>query len=345
MVARSARLREQLALGESLRADDRTWTDIATALRTRYGLNARVAMRLAHGWTQAEAAQQWNRRWPDDLKTFTNISYWENWPSPTGHMPSLNVLDRLAQIYDCNVADLLAGWGEHSSEPGAGSGAEPEALAWQVAHLDLHQLTRTLADWARQLHGDQRRALLLKLSTAAAVAAASSSSPPAGQPHPVGAPALAGRWSSTYRYHSTSRAKELEGTHAVDLWPENGRLIGRSLPHAERSVLDLDLTVNGNIATGTWTERTSPIGHYRAATYHGLIQLVVDPTGRQMTGRWLGVGKRFEVKSGEWRLTWEGQPDPSGPRPVTTATTVEPVEKPPSAMSVNTPNSIFPTYT
>jgi hypothetical protein len=28
------------------------------ALRTRYGLNARVAMRVAHGWTQAEAAQR-----------------------------------------------------------------------------------------------------------------------------------------------------------------------------------------------------------------------------------------------------------------------------------------------
>jgi hypothetical protein len=161
----------------------------------------------------------------------------------------------------------------------------------------------------------------------------------------VGVSALAGRWTSTYRYHSTSRDAELEGTHIVELRCENGRLTGRSLPHPERSVLDLDLTVNGTIASGTWTERTSPTGHYRAATYHGLIQLVVDPTGRQMTSRWLGVGKRFEVKSGEWRLTWDGQPDPSGPRPVTTATTVEPVVNSPSATSVNTPNSIFPTYT
>jgi hypothetical protein len=135
----------------------------------------------------------------------------------------------------------------------------------------------------------------------------------------------------------------LEGTHTVDLRCEDGGLIGRSLPNSERSLLDLDLTVNGTIATGTWTERTSPTGHYRAATYHGLLQLVVDPTGRQMTGRWLGVGKRFEVKSGEWRLTWDDQPDRAGPRPVTTATTVEPAENAPSAMSVNTPSSIFAT--
>ncbi|TQM16116.1 hypothetical protein [Pseudonocardia kunmingensis] len=83
-------------------------------------------MRLAHGWTQAITAQEWNRRWPDDPKTFKNISYWENWPSPTGHMPSLLVLDRLAQLYGCAVSDLVAGWGEHAADT-AGDGSGPDA--------------------------------------------------------------------------------------------------------------------------------------------------------------------------------------------------------------------------
>jgi hypothetical protein len=341
MVARSARHREQLALAESLRADGRTWSHVAAALRTRYGLNARVAMRVAHGWTQAEAAQAWNHRWPDEPKSFKNISYWENWPSPTGHMPSLHVLDRLAQIYECNVADLLAGWGEHGGGRMSDGDSEPETLAWQVGHLDLHQLTRAVADWGHRLPHEQRRALLLKLSTATALAAAgSSTSPPQGQPHPVHASALAGRWISTYRYRSTSRGAELEGTHTVDLRCENGRLVGRSLPHPARSVLDIDVAVRGAIATGTWTERTSPTGHYRAATYQGLMQLVIDPTGREMIGKWLGVGKRFEVKSGEWRLTWGDQPVAG---PVTTATTIEPTGNAPSSISVNTPSISFPT--
>ncbi|GAA5118688.1 helix-turn-helix transcriptional regulator [Pseudonocardia adelaidensis] len=344
MVARSARLREQLALAESLRADGRTWSEAAAALRTRYGLNARVAMRIAHGWTQADTAQAWSRRWPDEPKTFKNISYWENWPSPTGHMPSLHVLDRLARIYECDVADLLAGWGEYGGDRSYDDGTEPETLAWQVGNLDLHQLTRAVADWAQRLPGDQRRAMLLKLSTAAALAAtASPTSPPLGQPRTVGASALAGRWSSTYRYHSTSRGADLEGTHVIDLRTEDGRLTGRSLAHPQRSVLDLDLLVNGTIASGAWTERTSPTGHYRAATYQGLIQLVIDPAGRQMVGRWLGVGKRFEVKSGEWRLTWADQPEPAGGRPVTTATTLEPSAKAPSEMSANTASISFPT--
>jgi hypothetical protein len=173
-----ARLREQVTLAEALRADGRAWPEIGAALRHRYGLNARVAMRVAHGWTQADTAREWNRRWPDDPKTFKNISYWENWPSPTGHMPSLLVLDRLAELYECDAADLLAGWGEHGGEQGPRGGAEADALAWQVDHLDLRELARAIGAWARRLPAEQRRALLLKLSSAAAVAAGRSSSTP-----------------------------------------------------------------------------------------------------------------------------------------------------------------------
>jgi hypothetical protein len=343
VVARSARVREQTSLAHSLRADGRAWGEVAAILRDRYGLNARVAMRLAHGWTQADTAQRWNRRWPDDPKTFKNISYWENWPSPTGHMPSLHVLDRLALLYECNVADLVAGRGEHGGDQRAGGGAESAALAWQVGNLDLHQLTRAVSDWASRLPDEQRQAMLLKLSTAAALAAAESGERPGGQPPPHGPLDLAGRWISTYQYSSTSRASEFDGTHTVDLRCENARLIGRSIPDESGSVLDLDLTVNGTIASGTWTERTSPTGHYRAATYHGLLQLVIDPTGRQMTGRWLGVGKRFDVKSGGWKLVWAAQADASEPVPVTTATTVAPAETSPSSISLKRPSSIFPT--
>jgi len=44
------------------------------------------------GWSQSQVAEEWNRRWPDDLKTFKNFSYWELWPARTGHAPSLDVL-------------------------------------------------------------------------------------------------------------------------------------------------------------------------------------------------------------------------------------------------------------
>jgi tetratricopeptide (TPR) repeat protein len=73
----------------------------------KYRVNPRVAFRLAHTWSQRQAAEEWNKRWPDEPKTFKNFSYWETWPSVTGHEPSLVVLGKLAQLYECSVSDLV----------------------------------------------------------------------------------------------------------------------------------------------------------------------------------------------------------------------------------------------
>ena len=79
---------------------------------------------------------------------------------------------------------------------------------------------------------------------------------------------------------------------------------GQSLPHSTGSRLKLELHVDGSIATGTWVEQTSPDGYYKGATYHGTLQLIVNPMGRAMSGRWLGFGNNFKVNSGEWELAW-----------------------------------------
>src|SRR5262249_52312698 len=80
---------------------------IAEVLRQHYRVNARVALRYAHGWSQSRAAEEWNKRWPDELKTFKMFSYWEMWPSGTGHAPSFDNFSRLAELYECAVSDLL----------------------------------------------------------------------------------------------------------------------------------------------------------------------------------------------------------------------------------------------
>ncbi|GFH36571.1 hypothetical protein SCWH03_28010 [Streptomyces pacificus] len=63
--------------------------------------------------------------------------------------------------------------------------------------------------------------------------------------------------------------------------------------------------VDGHVATGTWTEQTATDGYYRGARYHGAIQLLVEPTGRRMTGKWVGFGKEFDVNSGPWELVFQ----------------------------------------
>lgn len=76
-------------------------------------------------------------------------------------------------------------------------------------------------------------------------------------------------------------------------------------------MLSTELTVEGLSVIGSWAERNSPTGHYRAATYRGSVEFVLDPTGRSMRGRWLGLGKFFIVNSGEWELTWIGPLEPA----------------------------------
>ncbi|MGH3802935.1 MAG: hypothetical protein ACRDTD_22955, partial [Pseudonocardiaceae bacterium] len=99
------RQREQLV--RSLRASGASWVEVAAALQQRYRVNAQIALRYTHGWSQRRAADEWNRRWPDELKTFKAFSYWEQWPSSTGHAPSFDNLSKLAELYECAVSDLL----------------------------------------------------------------------------------------------------------------------------------------------------------------------------------------------------------------------------------------------
>lgn len=43
-----------------------------------------------------------------------------------------------------------------------------------------------------------------------------------------------------------------------------------------------------------------PSRYYNGARYHGAIQLLVEPTGRRMAGKWVGFGKDFDVNTGPW---------------------------------------------
>lgn len=124
---------------------------------------------------------------------------------------------------------------------------------------------------------------------------------PAAQPHG----SYSGVWLSRYEYVSSGRDDQsFTGEHYVVIIQHGDRLSVRSLPGESDSSLGMDLTVDRNIATGTWTEHTNTKGYYRGATYHGAIQLLVEPTGRRMIGQWVGFGKGMEVNAGPWSLSF-----------------------------------------
>ncbi|MFD8953955.1 helix-turn-helix domain-containing protein [Streptomyces xanthophaeus] len=116
---------------------------------------------------------------------------------------------------------------------------------------------------------------------------------------------FSGVWLSRYEFYSSSRAETYEGKHYVVIVQHGNRLTAQSLPGASSnpdSPLTLDLTVDRNVVTGSWVEQTASDGYYNGARYHGAVQLLVEPTGRRMAGKWVGFGKDFDVNTGPWEL-------------------------------------------
>lgn len=136
--------------------------------------------------------------------------------------------------------------------------------------------------------------------------AAGVAAPGAG-PTPQASPRAdySGVWLSRYEYFSSGRDSSFIGMHYVVVLQHGNVLTVRSLPEASsnpNSPLTMDLTVDGSVITGTWVEQTAQDGYYRGARYHGAIQMLIEPTGTRMAGKWVGFGKEMDINTGPWEL-------------------------------------------
>lgn len=130
---------------------------------------------------------------------------------------------------------------------------------------------------------------------------------PGPGPTPLASPRAnySGVWLSRYEYFSSGRDSSFVGMHYVVVLQHGNRLTVRSMPGASsnpNSPLTMDLTVDGSVVTGSWVEQTATDGYYRGARYHGAIQMLVEPTGTRMAGKWVGFGKDMDVNTGPWEL-------------------------------------------
>jgi transcriptional regulator with XRE-family HTH domain len=112
---------------------------------------------------------------------------------------------------------------------------------------------------------------------------------------------MAGIWRSSYSFTSSGRNAGFTSRHFVLVLQYGARLMVRSL-RRQASAVSMDLTVNGQVITGTWAERTRGDGYYRGAVYTGAVQMLETEPGRSMAGRWVGFGKEGEINDGPWSL-------------------------------------------
>lgn len=132
-----------------------------------------------------------------------------------------------------------------------------------------------------------------------------------------------GVWLSRYEYYSSSRGTMNADLCHVLLLQRGSALSMRSLPGSTASLVTMDLTVESNVITGSWRERTDPRGPYRGAVYYGAIQMLAEPTGRRLAGKWCGFGRDMDINTGPWELLFR---DAS-----TSKTTLDRYSRPPEA--------------
>jgi hypothetical protein len=113
---------------------------------------------------------------------------------------------------------------------------------------------------------------------------------------------LNGIWLSSYEFESSGRGKKYWNGHYVVLLQRGAKVQVRSLPKTTTGRVSLDLTVNGQVVTGTWTEETNAEGYYQGSVYYGALQMLLEPTGHRMSGKWVGFGRDFDVNVGPWTL-------------------------------------------
>lgn len=249
------------------------------------------------------------------------------------------MLIRLAELYECRVADLVSDCADFrgqdsvyravnglSKVPALLSGGTSASCTFSddtgplvinfselvsvLASVDVHELARMTVAWADRVgDGVSRRALLLKLSAGLSLGAASpvvtDESVPVSDVPALDGSRFSGIWYSRYVYPSTGRGGDFTGDHFVVFRQQGSRLVGQSLPHSTGSQLRIELALDPPVATGSWHETTSPTGYYKGAAYHGTLQMVIDPSGRRMRGMWIGFGRNFTINSGRWELDLE----------------------------------------
>lgn len=123
---------------------------------------------------------------------------------------------------------------------------------------------------------------------------------------------FSGVWKSTHWYPTKDDSGEESSVYSMVAYQTGHDIVLQSQPTHDGSYMLIRLSVDGDIATGTWYEHTSPGGDFAAIQYSGAGQLIIDQDKRHMAGLWAGAGmdhkaNKPRVYTGRWELEYTGK--------------------------------------
>lgn len=112
------------------------------------------------------------------------------------------------------------------------------------------------------------------------------------------------KWHCKYWYPSNKKPGTEEiSAYTGSIQKSDGQYVYESDPTESKAYMFVRFTVNGDLATGTWHENTSPSGEFRGAIYGGAFQALVDDSGDKIDGKWVGIGQengKRQIYTGRW---------------------------------------------
>jgi hypothetical protein len=116
---------------------------------------------------------------------------------------------------------------------------------------------------------------------------------------------LSGVWHFCYWYPSNNHDGDDVSEYYVTAHHDGNELIMQSLPNSINAYLLSRLRFDGEVATGTWHETTSPTGAFKGAMYSGAGQLILSKDKKRLEGQWAGAGYDHKLKepriyTGKW---------------------------------------------
>lgn len=116
-----------------------------------------------------------------------------------------------------------------------------------------------------------------------------------------------GTWQFCYWYPSNDHDGDDPSEYQMRARQKGDNLILESLPNELDAYMLVRLEIDGDLATGSWHETTSPRGAFKGMMYSGAGQLLISKDKNSMTGMWAGAGidratNQPSMYTGKWEL-------------------------------------------